>query len=155
MEKVRIEDVDSKMGPASVARPLNEALGTTDVSVRYYELEPGESFAFGYHTHFDQEEVFYVQSGAVTFETASGDVAVTAGEAVRFGPGEYQRGVNEGDERVVALTLGAPKETTDLEMMRHCEVCGDRTPNTIEITDDQTELLTRCDDCGAETGRFD
>ncbi len=43
-----------------------------------------------------------VQSGTATFESADGDVRVGAGEAIRFAPGEWQRGHNEGDERVGA-----------------------------------------------------
>src|SRR6056297_3880941 len=98
MEKVRIEDVEARAsGPADVKRPLTSVLGATDLAVNYYELAPGDSFAFGYHAHSDQEEVFYVQSGTVTFETEEGPVEVSAGELVRFAPGEYQRGVNEAE----------------------------------------------------------
>lgn len=48
MEKVRIDDVDDRMGPADVKRPLSRALGAEHVAINYYELDPGESFAFGY-----------------------------------------------------------------------------------------------------------
>ena len=154
MEKVRIEDVSSYMGPATVKRALSKPLGATDVALNYYELEPGDSFAFGYHAHGDQEEVFYLQAGRVTFETEDGPVTAAAGEVVRFGPGEYQRGVNEGDERVVALAIGAPQDAGDLDLRRHCETCGERTSNTIEMTDDRDALVTICERCGAETGRF-
>ena len=155
MEKVDIADVDSRMGPSAVRKRLTESLGTTDVSLNYYELEPGDSFAFGYHAHGDQEEVFYVQSGAVTFETEDGEFDVGAGELVRFAPGEYQQGTNEGDERVVALGLGAPRESGDLDMRRDCENCGERTPNRIEMADSGEAVVTRCERCDAETGRFD
>ena len=155
MEKVRIEETSSYMGPADVKRPLTDALGAEDVAVNYYELAPGDSFAFGYHAHEDQEEVFYVQSGTVTFEMEAGDVTASGGEAVRFGPGEFQRGVNEGDERIVALALGAPRDSELTELLRRCEACGERTPNEIETTDDRDALVTRCLDCGSVTGRFD
>ena len=155
MEKVTIEDLDTYMGPATVKRPLGKALGTTDLAVNYYELEPGDSFAFGYHRHGDQEEVFYVQSGTVTFETAEGPVEVGAGEAIRFAPGEFQRGVNGGNDRVDALALGAPRESGDFEMLRECPDCGERTENTIEMADDREALVTLCEDCGTVTGRFD
>jgi quercetin dioxygenase-like cupin family protein len=173
MEKVRIEDVESRTGPADVKRPLTRALGATNLSVNYYELAPGESFAFGYHAHSDQEEVFYVVSGTVTFETEDGPVAVGPEEVVRFGPGEFQRGVNEvseprsdgpedersessgGAERVVALALGAPKESGDLDLRRECSDCGGKTPNRIERPAGGEGLVTVCEDCDAETGRFD
>jgi uncharacterized cupin superfamily protein len=164
MQKVNIEDVDSWMSPASVKRSLTRALGTEDVAVNYYELEPGESFAFGYHRHDDQEEVFYVLAGEATFETgepredgetADGDeVIVGAGEAVRFGPGEWQRGWNRGEERVRALALGAPRDGGESTILRACPDCGGRTEQRIERTEDADALLTRCVDCGAETGRF-
>ena len=155
MEKVTIDDVDGQMSAADVRRPVSRALGTEDVAINYYELAPGDSFAFGYHAHGDQEEVFYVQSGTVTFETDDEDAVVSAGELIRFAPDEFQRGVNEGEERVVALALGAPRDTEDIEMYRHCEECGKRTQNKIEMTDSRDELVTSCLDCGAETGRFD
>jgi uncharacterized cupin superfamily protein len=160
MEHVSIDDVDSYMGPADIKRPLTDALGASDLAINYYELDSGESFAFGRHCHTEQEEVFYVQQGTVTFETGDPDddpetVAVAAGEAVRFAPGEFQRGVNEGEERVVALALGAPQETGETTITRVCPDCGERTEATIEMTDDRDALVTRCVECGTVTGRFD
>jgi quercetin dioxygenase-like cupin family protein len=158
MEKVRIEDVESRAsGPADVKRPLTAALGATDLALNYFELAPGDSFAFGYHAHSDQEEVFYVQSGTVTFRTEDGPVEVGPEELVRFAPGEYQRGVNEADEeteRAVALALGAPKESGDLDLRRECLDCGDRTSNDIQRAESGEGLVTVCEDCGAETGQF-
>jgi uncharacterized cupin superfamily protein len=155
MEKVTIETVDARMSAADVRRELSKPLGADNVAINYYELAPGESFAFGYHAHEEQEEVFYVQSGTATFETDDREVTVGAGELVRFAPGEFQQGVNEGDERVVALALGAPRESELVEMRRECSDCGRRTPNTIEMTEDRDALVTLCIECGAETGRFD
>lgn len=155
MEKIRIEDVESRTGPADVKRPLTAALAATDLALNYYELAPDDSFAFGYHAHSNQEEVFYVQSGTVTFETQDGEFEVGPGELVRFAPGEYQRGVNRGDERVVALALGAPKESGDLDVRRECPDCDERTSNRIERAEEGEGLVTICEECGAETGRFD
>ncbi|KZN25225.1 cupin [Haladaptatus sp. R4] len=154
MEKVHVEDVAGQMSAADVRRPVSKALGTEDMAINYYELAPGDSFAFGYHAHDDQEEVFYIQSGTATFETEDGDVVVGAGEAIRFARGEFQRGVNEGDDRVVALALGAPRDTENVEMYRDCPECGERTQNEIEMVGDKEALVTICSDCGAETGRF-
>ncbi len=154
MEKVRIDEVDDRMGPADVKRPLSRALDAEHVAINYYELDPGESFAFGYHSHADQEELFYLQAGTVTFETAEGEVEVSAGEAIRFGPGESQRGVNTGDERVVALAIGAPQESGDLHLLRECVNCGYRTPATVELADDGEAVVTICLECGMETGRY-
>jgi quercetin dioxygenase-like cupin family protein len=155
MERVDVDDVDDRMGPADVKRDLAGALDATDVALNYYELAPGESFGFGYHRHDGQEELFYVERGTVTFETEDGDVTVAAGETVRFAPGEWQLGTNEGDERVVALAVGAPQDMGRTTMLRECPDCEGRTENEIEMADDRSALVTICGDCGAETGRFD
>jgi uncharacterized cupin superfamily protein len=154
MEKVAIDDLDSWMSPADVKRPVGEGLGTEHLAMNYYELGAGDSFAFGYHAHDDQEEVFYVLEGTATFETEDGDVDVGAGEVVRFAPGEFQRGVNEGDERVRALAMGAPPDSSELTLLRDCEDCGERTDQEIQPTDEGSALVTLCVDCGEETGRF-
>jgi mannose-6-phosphate isomerase-like protein (cupin superfamily) len=154
MEKVTIENVASTIDSADVKRPLTGALGATNVVVNYYELAPGDSFAFGYHTHENQEEVFILQLGAVTFETEEGDVTVEAGEAIRFGPGEYQQGRNTGEERVSAFVIGAPQETGESEIFRDCADCGERTSQTIEVSEDGDAKLVVCLECGTETARF-
>jgi uncharacterized cupin superfamily protein len=154
MERVSLADVDDRRGPADVKRKLGDALGTADVAVNYYELEPSDSFGFGYHSHEDQEEVFHVLEGTVTFETATGDVQVGPDEAVRFEPGESQLGTNRGDERVVAVAVGAPKDGGDLHLMRECAECGGRTPNAIDVADGGDALVAVCLECGHDTGRW-
>jgi uncharacterized cupin superfamily protein len=154
MEKVAIDELDNWMGPADVKRPVGQALGTEHMGVRFYELEPGESTAFGYHAHGDLEEVFYVLDGTLAFETEDGDVEVADGEAVRFAPGEFQRSRNDSDGRVRVLGIGAPADAGELTLLRDCEACGERTDQEIEPTDDGAALVTVCVECGAETGRF-
>ncbi|MFB6308215.1 MAG: cupin domain-containing protein [Haloarculaceae archaeon] len=154
MKKVRLEALESRMGPAAVKRPLSTALETTHVALNYYELAPGETFGFGYHRHGNQEEVFYIEAGTATFETEDGDVAVEAGEAIRFAPGEWQLGRNDTDDRVVALAIGAPADRAGTEMVRNCPECGGRTDHRVEMTDDREALVTVCEECGTETGRF-
>jgi uncharacterized cupin superfamily protein len=153
MERVTIENVENDVVPAAVRKRLSSALGTTDLAVNYYELDPGDSFAFAYHAHDEQEEVFYVQSGTATFDTESGTVDVAAGEAVRFEPGEFQRGCNRGDDRVVALALGVPRDRSQATTLRDCPDCGERTDNQFERVDEET-IRTVCAACGAETGRW-
>ena len=152
MEKIRIENVDARPGPAAVSRPLTDALAASEVAINYYELAPGDSFAYGYHRHERQEELFLVQQGRVTFETETGDVSVESGEVIRFAPGEFQRGVNEGTARVVAFALGVPQRPGETDIRRACEACGERTRHTVDA--DDGERLARCLDCGTVTGRF-
>ncbi len=155
MDKIRIDDVDQRLDSATVQRPLTDAVNATNVALNYYELAPGDSFAYGYHMHEKQEEVFVIQEGSVTFETEAGDVRVDAGELIRFAPGEYQQGINTGDERVVALAVGAPREAGQSEILRRCTSCDERTPNTVERVDEGAAKITRCLECGSETARFE
>jgi uncharacterized cupin superfamily protein len=157
---VRIGDVRNDVQPAAVMRKLTEPLGLTDLAVNHYELEPGDSFAFAYHDHSVQEELFVVRSGTATFETESGTVEVGPDEAIRFGRGELQRGWNRGDERVVALAIGAPLEYGESRKLRACPACEDRTDSRLEREpaddgDDGGEVVVAyCRECGAETGRW-
>ncbi|MCF2240082.1 cupin domain-containing protein [Halobacterium salinarum] len=155
MRTVRLDDLDSRMGPAARSLPLTDALGLSDAAMNVYELAPGYSFSYGFHAHAAQEEVFYVLAGTVTFRTLDGDVAVSAGELARFGPGEFQRGVNEGDERVRALAVGAPQDAGDTETLRECPDCGGETTQEITLADARDEIHTVCESCGTITGRFD
>jgi len=155
MRDVTLDDLDTRIGPASVSRPLSDALGTSNLAINYYELAPGESSAYGFHAHADQEEVFYVQSGTVTFRTADGDVTAAAGDLVRFGPGEYQRCVNEGAERATLLVVGAPREAGETDVLRHCEDCGTETPQSLDLVDERDAVEAICEECGAVTGRFE
>ncbi len=154
MHRVSLDDMDTRMGPAEVILPLTDALGASKLALNYYELAPGESFAYGFHAHEDQEEVFFVQEGTATFRTEAGDVQVGPNELVRFGPGEFQRGVNDGDERVVALALGAPQDSGETEILRECDECGEVASMNLELTDDKDAVLVRCSECGSEVDRY-
>lgn len=155
MRKVTSDEVDSWMGPASVKRPLGKALGAEGLAMNLFELQPGESFAFGYHKHEGQEELFYVLEGTATFETEDGEVRVGADEAIRFAPGEWQQGRNDGEKPVRALAVGAPAEMGETTILRACPDCGEDTAQEVGMADSKDALVTLCVDCGAETGRFD
>ena len=133
METVAIDAIEPvPEGDSEInRRPLTEPLGTTDLAANYYVLEPGESFVGGLHAHMDQEEVFVVFEGTMTFETTTDPagehdlVVVGPRETIRFGRGEYQEGRNDGDERAVVLALGAPRDSTAGRVPRTCPDCGD------------------------------
>jgi len=156
MERVRIDDVENDVQPAAVMRQLTGPLGLTDLAINHYELEPGDSFAFAYHNHAVQEEVFVVIEGTAVFDTEDGSVEVDAGEAVRFDRGEFQRGWNRGGEQVVALALGAPLDYGEQVKLRDCPSCGEPTDNRLEQVEEGGEeiVVAYCEGCGAETGRW-
>lgn len=156
MHKIHIDDIENDIQPAAVMRQLTEPLNLTDLAINYYELEPGDSFAFAYHNHEIQEEVFSVQSGTATFDTAAGSVEVAAGELIRFGRGEFQRGWNRGNERVRALALGAPLEYGRQIKLRFCDPCGEETDSGLERKQENGEpiVVSYCRECGEENGRW-
>lgn len=133
-------------------RSLSDHLETTNVAVNHYRLEPGDRLVGGLHAHLDQEEVFYVIDGTLTFEvktdaTAETDcITLEAGGAVRFAPGEFQQGRNESHDTVTLLALGAPKESTQGRVPKTCPACGDSEfMDTIMV---DGNLQVECPNCG-------
>ena len=154
MRTVRLTEPDTVPSPSTARHPLADALGLEHVALNYHVLDPGESFAFGFHAHDEQEEAFLVLEGTATFETESGDVEVGEGELIAFAPGEFQRGRNETDGRVAALALGAPKDSRSGTLRRACPNCGERTEHRFAREDDGRVVLTICLECDEETGRY-
>ncbi|MFB6171369.1 MAG: cupin domain-containing protein [Haloarculaceae archaeon] len=153
MERISVADVDqAALSGRTDRRALDEALGTTDVAVKYYELAPGDAFSGGYHTHHDQEELFYVLSGTATFDTEAGEaaVAVDAGEAIRFAPGEFQHGYNAADDGPVvrALALGAPPGMDETVTVFTCPACGEETRHDVDLDEAAGVSVTECRACG-------
>ena len=153
MERVAIDDLENAVQPAAVMRQLTDPLGCTDLALNYYELAPGDSFAFAFHSHDFQEEVFVVLTGTATWETENGTVEIGPMEAVHFPPGEFQRGWNRGDERVTAFALGAPLEYGDSPKFDDCPHCETEVEVTIQRLDDET-VVTVCEECGGEVSRW-
>ncbi|MFC7071136.1 cupin domain-containing protein [Halobaculum lipolyticum] len=178
MDRVAVDDLDNSLQPAAVVRHLADPLGCEDLAINYYELAPGDSFAFAYHAHEVQEEVFVVLSGTATWVVGpeptdpddpigSGDpgapsqrreVEVGPSEAIRIPPGQFQRGWNRaeaGGERVRALALGAPRAYGEQPKRDDCPDCDTEAPVSIRrAPDDESRLITVCADCGAEVARW-
>jgi quercetin dioxygenase-like cupin family protein len=154
MKKITIDAIESVPGPAAVEKKLTKPLGASQLAFTYYELDQGESSAFGYHAHEKQEEVFYVQRGTVIFRTESGTTTATAGEVVQIPPGEFQQAVNKAAEQVVMLIVGAPQEAGELTLRRFCEACDEETPQDIQDIEPGRVRETVCSDCRHVTGRF-
>jgi quercetin dioxygenase-like cupin family protein len=157
MEKVAIDDVDVQVNPLQVhdvRRPVSRALGTEHVAMNYFELAPGDAFSGGLHTHHDQEELFYVESGTAEFEVGREreQVSVGAGEVIRFAPGEFQSGYNHEDaaEDVVGWAIGAPgyrHDWDELESVVYCRACEAERAHGTRINDEGRFEFT-CTECG-------
>jgi mannose-6-phosphate isomerase-like protein (cupin superfamily) len=157
MERAAVDGVDAfDLGAYSTTCQLTAALDTEHVALNHYRLAPGDGFPNGLHAHADQEEVFVVLDGEATFETCAspvgdkspdhGKFTVGSGEAVRFAPGEFQSGRNAGDAELVALALGAPRESENVRIPFACPACGD---STLAL-DFVAEFSFVCPDCGVE-----
>jgi mannose-6-phosphate isomerase-like protein (cupin superfamily) len=155
MEKVTVEDIESRApgGSEIDRRSLAGPLGAENAALNRFVLDPGEAFTDVVHTHFDQEEIFYVLEGEATFETqpkptADGEtVTVGPREAIRFAPGEYQQGRNESDEQVVALAIGAPKESTKGRLVQPCPACDSP---TLDVVVTEEGMMLECSECGEQ-----
>lgn len=55
----------------------------TKCSANFVEVEPG-NFAYGYHYHEENEEVFYIIEGEASVKTIEGNIALQAGDAICF-----------------------------------------------------------------------
>lgn len=162
MKKISIDEAEHVDHPVlinEVRKPVSNELGTTDFAMVYNELAPGEAFSAGLHTHYDQEEVFYIVEGRATFDVGLDRerVTVEAGEIIRFVPGEFQLGYNETDERVVGFIFGAPgpeHDWAEVEMVIHCRGCDQERIHRIEPVGteswqaDHVHIRQICEECG-------
>lgn len=158
MDRVSIAEVDRTPADRAVGRRcLTDHLNTRDVAINHYRVDPGDGLPGGLHAHADQEEVFVVLDGEAIFETLDGEIAAAAGEAIRFAPGEFHSGRNAGDDDLVVLALGAPRDTDDVRIPFACPDCGhddlrfDVADGTFVCPDCGVEHApSACPDCGAE-----
>jgi uncharacterized cupin superfamily protein len=167
METVDIDDIDAVphfLGANSHRKPLARAVEEMDFACTYFELEPGDSFSGGLHTHTDQEELFLVLEGTATFETAAGPgaeretVAVGPEGAIHFeAGGAFQQGRNETDSVVRGFALGVPgsrHEWAETEALLECPECEAERVFEFDPDDedermpDPTDVVTACSVCG-------
>lgn len=145
MDRVDIDELDNMDDRAASAKSITGPLGLLNMSLNYYELEPGDVFSPGLHTHMNQEEVFMIVEGTATFETEDEDYEVGPGVVVRFPPGEFQQGRNDGEEVVRAFGAGAPREMGETRTPFPCSNC-EAEYHTVEIQEEGFRLI--CPGCG-------
>jgi uncharacterized cupin superfamily protein len=152
MEKVPMAEAPqsiSENGPDRLA--LDEALGATDMAIKYYDLAPGDIFSGGFHTHHTQEEIFVILEGEATWDTEDGEASMTIaeGEAVRFAPGEFHHGyvAEDADQGVRALAMGAPPGMPETVTVFTCPACGTEDAKH-DVDFHEESLETICQECG-------
>ena len=92
---------------------LSPALGIEDFNVNVAVLEPGERLSQShYHYHEDQQEFFYVATGACRAEVPDGSVELSTDDVIVFDAGEPGAHVlyNPTEEPCKLVAIGWPPE---------------------------------------------
>lgn len=153
-QKIDVEALSSAPAPCREKKEVDEAVEASAFGFNVYEADPGEQIPWGSHRHPDHEELFYVISGALEFETPAGTYRVEAGEAF-FIPADHPNSSRAvGDEPARAVAVGAPKETDQAILSEECPECGEVTDREFEKTEENGERVVRlyCTNCGAKVG---
>lgn len=147
MHVAAAEDVEARRSDGGATRhPLTDALAATELAVNVYRVEPGKRLS-GLHAHVDQEELFLVVAGTLTFETLDGTVEVGTEEVARFGPGEFQSARNAAGRAVEVYALGAPRDGDGLRVPLQCQACG---YGTLRPEHDEDGPRLVCPECEAD-----
>lgn len=101
------------MGPPdreSTLRSIGIAAELSTLGANLYDAEPGEQLPLAYHSHEEQEELFFVLEGTLSVEIPEATLTVESGEVVVAEPERPHREYVDGDaeEPVRALAVGAP-----------------------------------------------
>ena len=113
---VRTRDVEPAPDRPCELRRLTAAAGLEDVALNRYSVDPGEEIPLAYHYHDEQEEAFYVISGAIEVETPEGTFAVGADELFAADSESPHRAYcpDDADETAEVLAVGAPQTEGDV-----------------------------------------
>lgn len=96
-------------GNQFTVKPVIPREESSKCSVNFVELAPG-NYAYGYHYHEVNEEVFYIISGTGIVRTPRGEITVNAGDAITFPAGpEGAHVIRNGSEteKLVYIDFGA------------------------------------------------
>ena len=113
---VRTGDVEPTPDRPCELRRLTEAAGLEQVALNRYGVEPGEEIPLAYHYHDEQEEAFYVISGAIEVETPEGTFEVGDDELFAADAESPHRAYCPEDAETTAevLAVGAPQTDGDV-----------------------------------------
>ena len=155
-EHVAIEDLPNTISPADQRKDVDEAVGASAMGANFFVAQPGQALPFGYHSHPDQEELFYVVAGELVFDTDDGEYRVGADEVFFVPRDSPQRARAVGDEPARVLAIGAPGDASQTEIREPCPTCDAPTDRSFSIDDAGAErqLVLSCAACGTETARY-
>lgn len=75
--------VKGMQGNSFKVTPIIPEDSISKCSANFVEVAPKE-FAYGYHYHEENEEVFYIISGIAVVKTENGDIHLKQGDAIAF-----------------------------------------------------------------------
>lgn len=96
-------------GNQFTVKPVIPREESSKCSVNFVELAPG-NYAYGYHYHESNEEVFYIISGTGIVRTPQGEITVKAGDAITFPAGPKGAHVirnGSETEKLIYIDFGA------------------------------------------------
>ncbi len=99
---------NSQNGNEFTVKPVIPRDQADKCNVNFVEVEPG-NYAYGYHYHEMNEEVFYIISGTGIVRTPQGEITVTVGDAITFPTGpEGAHVIRNGSEteKLVYIDFG-------------------------------------------------
>jgi len=96
---------------------LSKALRLKKLRANMFRFSPGQKME--YHSHTEQEELFFILEGQCTLVVDGERFALAAGSVVRLDPRPRRQIVNESDADCVWLAVGAPG--IDNEWVEHQE----------------------------------
>lgn len=107
--KASPEEIDPRIPETFGGRTwfLKDSLDTDHIGFTILELEPNENAPE--HSHDEQEEIYYVESGAVDVNVNGESVSLAEGEVIKL-DAEDTRQVRNRDEPSRLVLVGAPRD---------------------------------------------
>lgn len=106
---VETDGIEPRSGIPGIHRYVDDVVDLEYLSVQFVEVEPGMGFV-PYHSHDEQEELFYVLDGPLHVETPEDVFVIESGDFFIAEPGSPLRPHNPSDAggSVRALLVNAP-----------------------------------------------
>lgn len=115
--QVRLSDLAEEHDDQYGYYNLSKALRMRKLRANIFRFQPGQKME--YHSHTEQEELFFVLEGECTLVVDGGRFPLKQGSLVRLDPLPRRQIVNESDADCLWLAVGAPG--VDNEWVEHRE----------------------------------